>query len=213
MIEQAKRRIPVAAKLGRRFQKALKMAFYLHQLDVRKGTDIPYVSHLLAVASLVLEDGGDEDEAISALLHDAVEDHGGLPRLELIQTEFGNRVADIVKACSDSDTEDPSRKPPWRDRKEAYLLRLSQETSPGVLRVSAADKLHNARCILVDYRRCGDSLWNRFNAPKAAQAWYYLGLARIFSERGLSDFLGGEFTKAAEEIARIAGYDAAARIH
>jgi (p)ppGpp synthase/HD superfamily hydrolase len=150
----------VAAKLGKRFQKALKMACDLHQLDVRKGTDIPYVSHLLAVASLVLEDGGDEDEAIAALLHDAVEDHGGLRTLKLIRTEFGDWVAGIVKACSDSATADPKRKPPWCDRKKAYLLHLSQETRPEVLRVSAADKLHNARCILADYRRCGDSLWN-----------------------------------------------------
>jgi (p)ppGpp synthase/HD superfamily hydrolase len=194
----------VVAKLGKRFQKALKMACDLHQLDVRKGTDIPYVSHLLAVASLVLEDGGDEDEAIAALLHDAVEDQGGLKTLELIQTEFGDDVAHIVHACSDSDTTDPKDKPPWRDRKKAYLLRLSQETQPEVLRVSAADKLHNARCILADYRRCGDSLWKRFNAPKEDQAWYYRELARIYREREVSDFLSGQLTKATEEIARIA---------
>ena len=184
-----------------RFQKGFVLAFELHRRQNRKGTDIPYISHLVAVASLVLEDGGDEDEAIAALLHDTVEDQGGRPTSDKIRSEFGNRVADIVDACSDSETEP---KPPWRERKEAYLARLSKETRPEVLRVSAADKLHNARCILANYRRVGKSLWKRFNTSKEEIAWYYIELARIYRECGVSDFLSGPLTEAAEQIARIA---------
>jgi (p)ppGpp synthase/HD superfamily hydrolase len=148
---------------------------------------------------LVLEDGGDEDQAIAALLHDAVEDQGGRPTLDSIRSEFGDRVASIVEACSDTDIQP---KPPWRERKENYLKHLREQTRAEVLRVSAADKLHNARCIIADYRRCGEAVWQRFNAGKEAQAWYYGELARIYRERGVSDFLSNQITEAAQQIAR-----------
>lgn len=185
--------------LGDRFDQALQRACELHRSQFRKGTEIPYLSHLLAVASLVLEDGGDEDQAIAALLHDAVEDRGGRPTLDSIRSEFGDRVASIVEACSDTDIQP---KPPWRERKESYLGHLRKEPSAEVLRVSAADKLHNARCIVADYRRCGESVWQRFNAGKEEQAWYYGELARIYRERGVSDFLSSQITEAAQQIAR-----------
>lgn len=188
--------------LGDRFDQALQRACELHRSQFRKGTEIPYLSHLLAVASLVLEDGGDEDQAIAALLHDAVEDQGGRPTLDSIRLEFGDRVASIVEACSDTDIQP---KPEWRERKENYLnhLRhLREETRAEVLRVSAADKLHNARCITADYRRFGESVWQRFNAGKKEQAWYYGELARIYREHGVSDFLSSQITEAAEQIKR-----------
>jgi (p)ppGpp synthase/HD superfamily hydrolase len=145
---------------------------------MRKGTSIPYVAHLLAVAALVLEDDGDEDDAIAALLHDAAEDQGGRERLEDIRSRFGQRVAGIVEACSDT-FETP--KPPWRERKQSYLQHL--ESAPDeVLRVSLADKLHNIRAITLDYERLGDRLWKRFN-PDSDQLWYYGALAELFARR------------------------------
>ena len=134
----------------------------------------------MAVAALVIEDGGDEDEAVAALLHDAVEDQGGAPTLALIRERFGTRVADIVEACSDTD-ETP--KPPWRERKAAHLAHLRDPALPdGAMRVSLADKLHNARAILGDLR-AGRDVFARFNAPREDQAWYYDALATTFAER------------------------------
>ncbi len=134
----------------------------------------------MAVAALVIEDGGDEDEAVAALLHDAVEDQGGAPTLAVIRERFGPRVAAIVAACSDTD-ETP--KPPWRQRKEAYLAHLRDPDLPdGALRVSLADKLHNARAIQADVQ-AGHDVWARFNAPREDQAWYYDALATTFAER------------------------------
>jgi GTP pyrophosphokinase len=144
--------------LGPRFSGALVFAAELHQDRVRKGTDVPYVAHLLSVAALVIEDGGDEDEAIAALLHDAVEDRGGRPTLEAIRSGFGERVATIVEACSDAEV---TPKPPWRERKERYVQHL-ECAGASVLRVSVADKVHNARAILQDYRAVGEELWSRF---------------------------------------------------
>jgi (p)ppGpp synthase/HD superfamily hydrolase len=185
--------------LSDRFDQALRRACELHRSQFRKGTEIPYLSHLLAVASLVLEDGGDEDQAIAALLHDAAEDQGGRPTLDSIRSEFGDRVASIVEACSDTYIQP---KPPWRERKENYLEHLRKETSAEVLRVSAADKLHNARCIIADYRRGGESVWQRFNAGKEDQAWYYGELSRIYREHGVSEFLSNQITEAAQQIVR-----------
>lgn len=157
------------------------MARRLHADQRRKGTDIPYLAHLLGVTALVLEDGGDEDEAVAALLHDAVEDQGGAATLARIRERFGDRVAAIVEACSDTD-EVP--KPPWRARKEAHLAHLRHPDLPdGALRVSLADKLHNARAILADVRAGGDAVFARFNAPRDEQAWYYGTLATTFAER------------------------------
>jgi HD domain len=163
-----------------RYAKALTLAHELHSGQVRKGTSIPYISHLIAVSAIVLEHGGDEDEAIAALLHDAVEDCGGAPVLAKIRRRFGRRVADIVAACSDTDV---TPKPPWQARKEAYLAHLS-DAAPSVLLVSAADKLHNARSILSDYRQTGEVLWRRFNASKDQTLWYYRALVEAFAAHG-----------------------------
>jgi GTP pyrophosphokinase len=150
----------------------------LHADAVRKGTRIAYVSHLLAVASLVLEDGGTEEEAIAALLHDTIEDRG-TPEAE-IRARFGQPIAAIVVACSE---------PPgiargsatWRERKTRYLAHLEAGVSVSALRVTAADKLHNARSILSDLRNHGPEVWSKFNAPVADQRWYYTELVRVLS--------------------------------
>jgi len=161
--------------LGERFTDAVAYAAELHANQARKASSIPYMTHLLAVCSLVLEDGGTEDEAIAALLHDGPEDQGGQPILDEIGRRFGATVADMVDGLSDT-LEDP--KPPWHERKAAYLVRLREE--PGsVLRVSLADKLHNLRSIAVD----GDGVWDRFNAAKPEQAWYFRELLAIFDAR------------------------------
>ena len=163
----------------------------MHQRQVRKGTSIPYVSHLLAVCSLVLEDGGSEDEAIAALLHDAVEDGGGRARLDDIRRRFGDRVADIVWGCSDTDQ---LPKPPWKERKARYLERV-RGASAEVRRVSCADKLHNAWATLRDYRVHREALWARFNAGGDDTLWYYRELVRAFRQPGQ--------TALVEELARV----------
>jgi len=167
-----------SGKLTNRFLKALEFAFKLHMHQHRKGTDIPYFSHLMAVTSLVCEDGGDEDQTIAAILHDTVEDHGGYKTLIEIRQLFGDRVADIVAACSDSFT---SPKPPWEQRKRDYLAHLKNAT-PDSRRVSLADKLHNARSILRDLECLGASVWERFNGGKEGTLWYYKSLVEIFNK-------------------------------
>jgi len=164
--------------LSERFGQALALAFQLHQRQRRKGSRTPYIAHPLGVAGLVLEDGGDEDEAIAALLHDAPEDQGGLETLELIRRQFGERVAQIVDGCTDTYE---TVKPPWRARKEQYLAHL-RTASASVRRVSLADKLHNARSILTDLDSQGEAVWERFNGGKAGSLWYYRSLASVFQE-------------------------------
>ncbi|NEP63181.1 MAG: HD domain-containing protein, partial [Symploca sp. SIO2G7] len=149
---------PSQPVLSERFANALSYAHQLHVHQVRKGSGIPYIAHLLSVAALVLEDGGTEDEAIAALLHDAVEDQGGEPVLQAIQQQFGNTVAAIVQGCTDSTT---IPKPPWRERKETHLKHM-QEASPSVLRITLADTLHNARSIYIDLKQVGPQFWTRF---------------------------------------------------
>lgn len=161
-----------------RFEQALVYAHQLHARQTRKGNTVPYIAHLLGVCALVLEDGGDEDEAIAALLHDAVEDQGGRATLREIETRFGVRVASIVESCSDAFT---VPKPPWRARKEEYLAHLPQH-SPAAVRVSLADKLHNARAILRDLRTLGPQVWARFNGGRDGTLWYYASLVEIFSQ-------------------------------
>jgi (p)ppGpp synthase/HD superfamily hydrolase len=163
-------------KLSSRFENAMTYAFQLHANHRRKGSDIPYIAHLLGVTALVLEDGGDEDEAIAALLHDAVEDCGGLETLKDIRIKYGEHVAYIVDSCTDAYV---VPKPPWRARKEHYIDHL-RDTSPDVLRVSIADKLHNARSILWDLRQQGESIFERFNGGKEGTLWYYHTLLRLF---------------------------------
>ena len=166
---------------GTRIEAALVYAARAHAAHWKKGTEVPYLAHLLGVAALVLEDGGDEDEAIAALLHDVAEDQGGAERLSDVEREFGGRVAAIVQGCSDT-LEMP--KPPWRARKEAHLHHLETADS-SVVKVSLADKLYNARALLLDYRRLGERLWARFD-PSSDQLWYYQALARVYRRRSSS---------------------------
>jgi (p)ppGpp synthase/HD superfamily hydrolase len=187
-----------AAVLTHRFDRALLYATHVHGGQVRKGTSIPYVAHLLAVSATVLEYGGDEDLAIAALLHDSVEDQGGEGRLNDVRNRFGKRVVRIVEACSDSlaDTAKGERKAPWRKRKEAYLAHL-RKADKDVLRVSLADKVHNARAILRDLRKpnVGDEVWGRFSVSKKQTLWYYRGLADTFCEQ-----LPGQLSNELREI-------------
>lgn len=175
--------------LSKTFDEALRYASDVHRTQMRKATDTPYVSHLLAVAAMVLEHRGNEIEAISALLHDAPEDQGGRKRLDDIRTRFGNDVADIVEALSDALAEDPSRKPEWRERKADYHAHLRKCTDSSVLLVSAADKLHNARTTLNDIHRSGDEVWNRFvreaedlAEKKKLSLWNYDELVKIYAK-------------------------------
>jgi (p)ppGpp synthase/HD superfamily hydrolase len=164
-------------KLTERFNDALLYAARLHANQVRKGSgSVPYISHLMAVASITLEFGGDEDQAIAALLHDAVEDQGGMPRLDDIRQRYGEKVAQIVEDCSDS-FETP--KPPWQNRKETYIAHLPG-VSPASQLVSCADKLHNARTITQDYRQVGESLWVRFMGGRYGTLWYYRAITNTF---------------------------------
>ena len=181
--------------LASRFEEALILAPRLHARQKRKDKDLPYISHLLAVTALVLEDGGDEDEAIAALLHDAVEDQGGMRTLEEIRRRFGERVAAIVEGCSDALA---LPKPPWQERKQAYLEHL-RSASAGVRRVSLADKLHNARSILADLEQDGEAVWSRFNGGKQGSLWYYRSLLEIF-QSGPDSHMLREFTRVMEEI-------------
>jgi (p)ppGpp synthase/HD superfamily hydrolase len=175
-----------AMVLTDRFDRALLYATHVHGGQVRKGTDTPYVAHLLAVAATVLEYGGDEDLAIAALLHDSAEDQGGAARLEDVRNRFGERVARIVEACSDSlaDTAKGERKAHWQERKETYIAHLLK-ADEDILRVSLADKVHNARAILRDLRKpdIGEKVWARFSVPKEKTLWYYRSLADRFCER------------------------------
>ena len=161
--------LPPEHRLSRRFHEALEYALELHQAQPIKETTIPYAAHLLGVTSLALVHGADEDEAIAALLHDAVEDQGGPETREAIRRRFGERAAEIVDGCTDTDVKP---KPEWRQRKEAYLRRLP-EKSPSVQLVAAADKLWNARLILRDLRQLGDHVWSRFSGGKEGSLWYY----------------------------------------
>lgn len=181
--------------LGESFVDALAFAANAHRTQARKGTTVPYVSHLLSVAALVLEDGGDETQAIAGLLHDVVEDQGGAAMLAHVREQFGDEVARIVDGCSDTDQ---TPKPPWRARKEAYVAHL-EDADPAVLRVSLADKVHNSRALLTDYRSDGDELWRRFNAGRDDQIWHYSELVAVFGRR-TSGPLFDEFRRVVAEL-------------
>jgi (p)ppGpp synthase/HD superfamily hydrolase len=171
------------ARLTERFERALVYACQIHGGQLRKGTTTPYIAHLLAVAATVLEYGGNEDLAIAGLLHDSAEDQGGRGRLQDIENRFGPRVAKVVRACSDSlaDTNSGERKPAWELRKQVYVEHLKSADSD-VLRVSLADKVHNARAILRDLRNpeIGSAIWSRFGQPREKTLWYYDSLADVF---------------------------------
>jgi (p)ppGpp synthase/HD superfamily hydrolase len=165
--------------LGDRFTDAFAYAVRLHARQARKDTRISYLTHLMAVSSLVLEDGGDEDQAIAALLHDGPEDQGGQPVLDEIRKSFGDEVANLVDGLSDTLE---LKKPPWEHRKRDYLARLQVEPT-SVLRVSLADKLHNLRAIAVDHANLGEALWKRFRAGRTRQEWYFTALLEVFERR------------------------------
>jgi len=177
--------------LGPRFEKALLFAKRKHDGQTRKSTTVPYIAHLLGVASLVLEAGGDEDLTIAALLHDVVEDCGGAPMLKEVRRRFGKRVAHVVDGCTDTDV---NPKPPWRQRKEDYLKQL-RAADADVRLVSAADKLHNARSILADYRDTGEAVWERFQGKRDGTLWYYGAL--------LDEFRRGETNPLIKRLERV----------
>ena len=177
-------------KLSQRFEQALIYAGQVHADQQRKGSGTPYIAHLLGTASLTLEYGGDEDQAIAALLHDAPEDQGGRERLEEIRAQFGERVAHIVEGCTDSWVKP---KPPWRERKEKYIRHLP-EAGEDVLLVSCCDKLYNTRAILRDLRRLGPAVWERFNGKRDGTLWYYRTLVETY--RRITDM------EVVEELAR-----------
>ena len=184
--------------LSPRFEAAVTWACELHRAQVRKGTRVPYVAHLLGVAAIALENGADEDEAIAAVLHDAVEDQGGQPTANEIAARFGERVRDIVLGCTDADV---IPKPPWRERKEKYVAHLLQAPE-SVRLVSASDKLHNARSILLDYRTSGEALWSRFSGGREGTLWYYRALVTAFETRGSSPLIA-ELDRTVTEIERL----------
>lgn len=163
--------------LSDKYREALIFAFELHGAQERKGSGVPYMGHVLGVCSLVLENGGNEDEAIAALLHDAVEDQGGNATLREIEHRFGAEVAAIVRGCTES-AEDP--KPPWKERKQRYLDHL-KESPPSVQLVAACDKLYNVQSILADYAVLGEALWPRFSGGRDGVLWYYRSAADAFT--------------------------------
>lgn len=179
--------------LTSRFEDALHYATLIHAGQMRKGTAIPYLSHLLGVASIAMEYGANEDESIGALLHDAGEDAGGAGRIGDIRLRFGDAVANIVAGCTDT-VETP--KPEWRLRKEKYIAHISS-ASASVRLVSASDKLHNARAILRDLRAHGAPLWSRFTGGKEGSLWYYRELVIAFRNAGSSDLI--------DELDRVVG--------
>lgn len=187
-------------KLTPRFERALLFATRKHAGQLRKGTPAPYISHLMGVAGLVLEAGGDEDLAIAALLHDVVEDCGGEKMLREVRRRFGNRVAHVVDGCTDT-YEDP--KPSWRQRKEDYIRHL-RAADADIHLVSAADKLHNSRHILADYYEVGESIWKRFNGGRDGTLWYYRALLKEFRRRKANRIVN-EFERVVIELESRAG--------
>lgn len=182
-----------------RFVRAFALAYELHQTQRRKGSGVPYIAHLMSVSAIVIEHGGDEDQAIAALLHDAVEDQGGQPTLDRIRHEFGDNVAEIVAGCSDSNS---LPKPPWRQRKEQYIDHLLHASAQTRL-VSAADKLHNARAILADYRQYGEAVWQRFKGGREGTLWYYHTLVNTFHQLDDSPLID-ELARVVSELERLA---------
>jgi len=187
------------------FERAVGFAARLHADQLRKGTDVPYISHLIGVAGIVLDNGGGQDEAIAALLHDAIEDQascypGGASALRHeIRAQFGEGVLEIVESCTDAET---IPKPPWMARKQAYIAHV-EHASDGARLVSCADKLHNARTIVSELRVLGDGLWSRFSGGKENSLWYYRELAKVFVRRG-PERLAEELDRTVAEMHRLA---------
>ena len=194
-------------RLSGRFTKAVEYARELHT-EFRKGTRIPYMAHLLGVASLVMGEAGSripvtEDMVIAAILHDVVEDHGGAPRLEAVRKEFGNDVARMVEGLSDTLAEDHDKKEGWEERKRKYLEHLRRAPEDELL-ISAADKLYNARAILDDFKEVGPAVWERFKRGADEQLWYFYQLLAIFELR-LRGRLVHELAGVVGELARLTG--------
>lgn len=201
--------------LTTRFTEAVDYARQIH-LGTRKGTDVPYMAHLLGVASLVIGETGrvtfavTEDMVIAALLHDAVEDEGGMPRLHDIEAKFGKEVAKIVKGCTDSFQVDRDKKQEWGLRKASYIKRLREEPDEGegTLLVSVADKLYNARAILEDYRQIGAEVWRRFKRGRDEQLWYFDELIKVYEERCQNWRIVEELKRVVAELKRISAGEA-----
>jgi (p)ppGpp synthase/HD superfamily hydrolase len=181
-----------------RLAEAASLALALHAEQRRKGSEVPYVAHLLSVAALVLEYGGDEEQAMAGLLHDAIEDVG-VEQEAVIASRFGARVVAIVRGCTDADT---IPKPPWRARKELYIHHL-EHADPDVLLVSGCDKLHNARSIVDDLRRDGPAVFTRFNGGQPGTLWYYAAIAEVIGRR-LPGALAVDLAEAVEHMQRVA---------
>jgi GTP pyrophosphokinase len=193
-----------ASKLTSRFTDAFAFAFDVHRGQTKKGGSVPYISHLLEVAGTVLSFGGTEDEAIAALLHDTVEDHPDIASFETVAKRFGPRVAEIVESCSDSNV---IPKPPWKPRKEKYIVHL-RDAGEAVLMVSAADKLSNARAVMKDYREVGEEVWNRFNAGKTDQLWYYGAVTKALTDaagNGRARAIVEELSRAVKQLEELCG--------
>ena len=197
-----------------RFSRAIDYARHLH-IERRKATRIPYMAHLLGVASLVMGEAGQvpfpvtEDMVIAALLHDAAEDHGGHTRLADIRSNFGPQVARMVEGLSDTFAEDPCEKEDWDVRKKSYLERLPQE-SPETQLISAADKLYNVRTILDEYRAIGPRVWERFHRSRDQQLWYFNSLLRVFKSAGTNRIVE-ELDRVVVELARLSATGETAR--
>ncbi len=193
--------------LTSRFTHAVDYAQLLH-IGRRKNTEVPYMAHLLGVASLVMGESGHvpfpvtEDIVIAALLHDAVEDAGGMPRLRHIEANFGSEVAKIVEGCTDSFEEDSNNKPKWEDRKASYIARLPNEPQQTLL-VSLADKVYNARAILEDYRDIGAKVWERFKRGRNQQLWYFNELISVFDQKCPTWRMMGEFKRTVAELVHV----------
>lgn len=189
---------PPTTRLTSRFESALVYATQLHHHQVRKGSSVPYISHLLSVAALVIEDGGDEDQAIAALLHDAIEDQGGDKTRQEIKARFGERVVNIVNGCTDAEV---IPKPAWQERKQQYIEKM-RHADPEVRRVSMADKLHNLRSILADYHRGDKDIWGKFKGGREGSLWYYRSLIEVNRQQGKS-YLVEECDRLLEQLERI----------
>jgi (p)ppGpp synthase/HD superfamily hydrolase len=193
------------------FTSAVDYARHIH-IERRKGTDVPYMAHLLGVVSLVMGEVGyvrfpvTEDMVIAALLHDAAEDHGGLPRLKDIEHNFGSNVARMVEGLSDSLTEGPCNKQPWPERKQAYIQKLREEPADVQL-ISAADKLYNARAILEDYREIGPRVWERFKRGRNDQIWYFDELIKVYKSFGVNRIVD-ELERVVNELRQVSAKEA-----
>ena len=213
--ETMRKKRVLSRPLGKAFDRALEYAHHLHREQPRKGKDVPYIGHLLGVASLVLEAGGDEELAIAALLHDVVEDQGGSPRLQEVREMFGERVARVVEGCTDSFVEDPDDKENWCLRKQRYIAHVLEHSDADTRLVSAADKVHNARAILNDHHEAGDHAFDKFTARKEGTLWYYRSLVQAFraaeERRGDPQLAAGrkclvdELQRIVDELERRAG--------